>query len=68
MNVISKKAEILWELLQEEKNAEFSNLIKESKLDDIEFWAAIGWLSCEGKLDCRREMENGKNKIYFSLI
>lgn len=68
MNIIGRNAQMLWTLLQNKENAEVGKLMKESKLSDIEFWAAIGWLSCEGKLDCSTETRDGRTTIVFSLL
>ena len=66
-SLIGKNAGILWTLLQGKENEEVTKLKKESKLSDAEFWAAIGWLSREGKLNCTTEKKGRKNQTFFSL-
>lgn len=67
-SLIGKNAGILWTLLQGKENEEVTQLKKESKLSDAEFWAAIGWLSREGKLNCTTEKKGRKNVTSFSLV
>ena len=66
-SLIGKNAGILWTLLQGKENEEVTKLKKESKLSDAEFWAAIGWLSREGKLNCSTEKKGRKSLTFFSL-
>ena len=67
-SLIGKNAGILWTILQGKKNEEVTKLKKESKLNDAEFWAAIGWLSREGKLECAEEKKGRKTLTYYSLV
>ena len=67
-NLIGKNAGIIWTLLQGKENEDASKLKKESKLSDAEFWAAIGWLSREGKLNCSIEKKGRKKLTSFSLV
>ena len=66
--LIGKNAGILWNLLNGKKIEEVSKLKKESKLNDAEFWSAIGWLSREGKLVSTTEKKGRKNICLFSLV
>ena len=66
-SLIGKNAGILWTLLQGKDNEEVTKLKKESKLSDAELWAAIGWLSREGKLNCSTEKKGRKSLTFFSL-
>ena len=66
-SLIGKNAGILWTILQGKENEEVSKLKKESKLSDAEFWAAIGWLSREGKLVCTEEKKGRKTMTFFAL-
>ena len=66
-SLIGKNAGILWTLLQGKENEEVTKLKKESKLSDAEFWAAIGWLSREGKLNSTTEKKGRKTVNLFSL-
>ena len=66
-SLIGKNAGILWTILQGKENEEVTKLKKESKLSDAAFWAAIGWLSREGKLNCTTEKKGRKNTIFLSL-
>ena len=65
--LIGKNAGVIWTILQGKKNEEVAKLKKESKLTDAELWAAIGWLSREGKLVCSTEKKGRKTMTYFSL-
>ena len=65
--LIGKNAGVIWTILQGKKNEEVAKLKKESKLTDAELWAAIGWLSREGKLVCTTEKKGRKTMTYFSL-
>ena len=66
-SLIGKNAGILWTILQGKENEEVSKLKKESKLNDAEFWAAIGWLSREGKLVCTEEKKGRKTSTFYAL-
>ena len=65
--LIGKNAGVIWTILQGKKNEEVAKLKKESKLTDAELWAAIGWLSREGKLVCTTEKKGRKTMTFFSL-
>ena len=65
--LIGKNAGVIWTILQGKENEEVAKLKKESKLTDAELWAAIGWLSREGKLVCTTEKKGRKTMTYFSL-
>ena len=67
-SLIGKNAGILWTLLQGKKNEEVAKLRKESKLNEAEFWAAIGWLSREGKLVCTEEKKGRKTSTFYALV
>ena len=67
-SLIGKNAGILWTLLQGKKNEEVAKLRKESKLNEAEFWAAIGWLSREDKLVCTEEKKGRKTLTHYSLV
>ena len=64
-SLIGKSAGILWTLLQGKENEEVTKLKKESKLSDTELWAAIGWLSREGKLNCSTEKKGRKEPDFL---
>ena len=66
-SLIGKNAGVLWTLLQGKENEEVTKLKKDSKLSDAEFWAAIGWLSREGKLHSITEKKDRKTLTFFSL-
>lgn len=66
-SLIGKNAGVLWNLLHGKKNEEVSKLKKESKLNEAEFWAAIGWLSREDKLSCSEEKKGRKTLTFYSL-
>ena len=65
--LIGKNAGVIWTILQGKENEEVAKLKKESKLTDAELWAAIGWLSREGKLVCTTEKKGRKTMTFFSL-
>ena len=66
--LIGKNAGVIWTLLNGKENEEATKLKKGSKLSDAEFWAAIGWLSREGKLNCTTEKKGRKTTTLFSLV
>lgn len=66
--LIGKNAGVIWTLLNGKENEEATKLKKGSKLSDAEFWAAIGWLSREGKLNCETEKKGRKTTTLFSLV
>lgn len=49
---IGENAGIVWRLLDQETEMPYSDLLKKSRLDEKDFYMAVGWL-------CR------ENKIYF---
>lgn len=65
--LIGKNAGTVWHLLNGKKSVEVAHLKKESKLSEAEFWAAIGWLSKEDKLDFSSEKVGKKTVKSFSL-
>lgn len=65
--LIGKNAGVIWTILQGKENEEVAKLKKVSKLTDAELWAAIGWLSREGKLVCTTEKKGRKTMTFFSL-
>ena len=65
--LIGKNAGVIWTILQGKENEEVAKLKKESKLTDAELWAAIGWLSREGKLVCTTVKKGRKTMTFFSL-
>ena len=67
-SLIGNNAGILWTILQGKKTEEVTKLKKDSKLSDSEFWAAIGWLSREGKLECVSEKKGRKTVTFYSLV
>lgn len=54
--LIGQNAGIIWHILNGKKSVEVAHLKKESKLSEAEFWAAIGWLSKEDKLNLLAEL------------
>ena len=66
-DLIGKNAGIIWSLLEGKESVEVTKLKKDSKLSEAEFWAAIGWLSREGKLNTTTEKKGRKTVSYFSL-
>lgn len=64
---IGINAGIVWNLLEGKECVEQSQLKKNSKLTEAEFWAAIGWLSREGKLVSATEKKGRKTVNLFSL-
>ena len=68
MNIIQVNADILSGILKEKKKADFSTLLTASKFNDVELWAAIGWIACEGRLDTACETVNGNTILLFSLF
>ena len=59
-------AGLMWNALNEVETLGLKQVKKETKLKDKELYAAIGWLSREGKLnivECKEEKE-----LYLSLV
>lgn len=59
-------AGLMWNTLNEVESLGLKQVKKETKLKDKELYAAIGWLSREGKLnvvECKEEKE-----LYLSLV
>ena len=59
-------AGLMWNALSEVETLGLKQVKKETKLKDKELYAAIGWLSREGKLnvvECKEEKE-----LYLSLV
>lgn len=68
MNIIQENADILIRILKENKKADFRTLLSVSKLNDVELWAAIGWIASKDMLDVASETVNGNTVLMFSLF
>ena len=64
---IGVNAGAVWNLLNENGKMEVAVLKKESGLTEAELWAAIGWLSREGKIAYAPEKVGKKTVKYFTL-
>lgn len=65
---MGNNAGILWNMLNAQGvKTEVAKLKKESSLSETDFWAAIGWLAREDKLDITTE-KKGKKQICFITL
>lgn len=62
-NVIGLNAGLLWNLLANNRLWEMHELQKASGLDTPEFFAALGWLAREGKVDFGHNGENDDDTV-----
>ena len=66
-NTIGSHAGIIWNLLNNNKRWEYSDLKKESGLSDRDLNAAIGWLAREDKIQFESSCMDGKEYLFLAL-
>ena len=64
---IGNNAGILWNALNTNGKMTEAKLKKESGLASADFYAALGWLAREGKLNLEVEVKGAKTCEYYSL-
>lgn len=65
-NTIGSNAGILWQLMNNSMSWDYEELKKESGLSDKDFWAALGWLARENKIEFDA-VDAGKEKVYLNF-
>ena len=64
---IGNNAGLVWNALNSNGKMTETKLKKETGLASAEFFAAIGWLAREGKLNVETEVKGAKTCEYYSL-
>lgn len=64
-STIGTDAGILWQLMNNNTSWDYEELKKESGLSDRNFWAALGWLARENKIEF--DADTGKEKVYLNF-
>ena len=67
INNIGNNAGVIWNALNANGTMTETKLKKESGLASAEFYAALGWLAREGKLNVVVETRCGKDCEYYTL-
>ncbi|MBQ3207508.1 MAG: winged helix-turn-helix domain-containing protein [Bacteroidales bacterium] len=67
INNIGNNAGIIWNALNANGKMTETKLKKESGLASADFYAALGWLAREGKLNMITETRCGKDCEYYTL-
>ena len=67
INNIGNNAGILWNVLNANGKMTETKLKKESGLGSADFYAALGWLARENKINVEVEVKGSKSCEYFSL-
>lgn len=68
VELIGSGAGVLWNILHTHgEKMEISQLKKESKLSDANFWASAGWLAKEGKLLHSSEKKGRRMLEFYAL-
>ena len=67
INNIGNNAGLVWNALNSNGKMTETKLKKETGLASAEFFAAIGWLAREGKLNVETEVKGAKTCEYYSL-
>ena len=67
INNIGNNAGLVWNALNANGKMTETKLKKETGLASAEFFAALGWLAREGKLNVVTETRCGKECEYYSL-
>ena len=68
INNIGNNAGIVWNVLNANGKMTEAKLKKETGLGSAEFYAALGWLARESKLNVISETKGSKTCEYYSLI
>ena len=64
---IGNNAGLVWNALNSNGKMTETKLKKETGLASAEFFAALGWLAREGKLNVETEVKGAKTCEYYSL-
>ena len=67
INNIGNDAGLVWNALNSNGKMTETKLKKETGLASAEFFAALGWLAREGKLNVETEVKGAKTCEYYSL-
>ncbi len=67
INNIGSNAGLVWTALNSNGKMTETKLKKETGLASAEFFAALGWLAREGKLNVETEVKGAKTCEYYSL-
>ena len=67
INNIGNNAGLVWNALNSNGKMTETKLKKEPGLASAEFFAALGWLAREGKLNVETEVKGAKTCEYYSL-
>ena len=67
INMIGNNAGLVWNALNTNGKMTETKLKKETGLASAEFFAALGWLAREGKLNVVVETRCGKECEYYTL-
>ena len=67
INNIGNNAGLVWNALNSNGKMTETKLKKETGLASAEFFAALGWLAREGKLNVETEVKGAKTCEYYSL-
>ena len=67
INNIGNNAGLVWNALNANGRMTETKLKKETGLASAEFFAALGWLAREGKLNIEVEVKGAKSCEYYSL-
>ena len=67
INNIGNNAGLVWDALNANGKMTETKLKKETGLASAEFFAALGWLAREGKLNVVTETRCGKECEYYTL-
>ncbi|MCM1311757.1 MAG: winged helix-turn-helix domain-containing protein [Bacteroides sp.] len=67
---IGTNAGKLWRLMDENhdrRHWSYERLIQDSGLSEPDFYAAIGWLARENKIELNTDKESGENTLYLNV-
>ena len=67
INNIGNNAGVIWNVLNANGKMTETKLKKESGLGSAEFYTALGWLACEGKINVVVEERCSKSCEYYTL-
>ena len=67
INNIGNNAGVVWNVLNANGKMTETKLKKETGLASADFYAALGWLAREGKLNVEVEVKGSKSCEYYSL-
>ena len=68
ISLIGANAGSVWNALHAHGEMDLTKLKKETKLNDTEVIASIGWLAREGKVQSESTKKGRKTVVLFSLV